>query len=43
MVIKELKTHFFDSLKNIITTALEEAEISNQEVTISLLNELYPL
>ena len=33
----------FDSLKNIITTALEEAEISNQEVTISLLNELFPL
>lgn len=33
----------FDSLKNIITTALEEAEISGQEVTISLLNELFPL
>ena len=33
----------FDSLKNIITTALEEAEITGQEVTISLLNELYPL
>jgi hypothetical protein len=33
----------FDSLKNIITTALEEAEISGQEVTISLLNDLYPL
>ncbi|REH00299.1 ATP-binding protein [Flavobacterium aquicola] len=33
----------FDSLKNICTTALEEAEITGQEVTISLLNELYPL
>ena len=31
----------FDSLKNICTTALEEAEKTNQEVTISLLNELY--
>lgn len=33
----------FDSLRNIITTALEEAEKTGQEVTISLLNELYPL
>jgi hypothetical protein len=33
----------FDSLKNICTTALEEAEITGQEVTISLLNELFPL
>lgn len=32
-----------DSLKRICTTVLEEAEITNQEVTISLLNELYPL
>jgi transcriptional regulator with XRE-family HTH domain len=32
----------FGSLNNICTTALEEAEISGQEVTISLLNELYP-
>lgn len=40
-LIKRVKD--FDSLKNIITTALEEAEITNQEVTISLLNELYPL
>lgn len=40
-LIKRVKD--FDSLKNIITTALEEAELTNQEVTISLLNELYPL
>jgi hypothetical protein len=33
----------FDSLKNILTTALEEADLNNEEVTISLLNELYPL
>jgi transcriptional regulator with XRE-family HTH domain len=32
----------FGSLENICTTALEEAELENQEVTISLLNELYP-
>ena len=32
----------FDSLKNIISNALEEAEKSEEEVTISLLNELYP-
>lgn len=32
----------FDSLKNICTTALEEAEIIGQDVNISLLNELYP-
>ena len=32
----------FDSLKNIISTTLEEAEKSGEEVTISLLNELYP-
>lgn len=31
----------FDSLKNICTTALEEAEKTDQPVTISLLNELY--
>lgn len=40
-LIKRVKD--FDSLRNIITTALEEAEKSGQEVTISLLNELYPL
>ncbi|URC13969.1 AAA family ATPase [Flavobacterium sp. B183] len=33
----------FDSLRNICTTALEEAEKENQEVNISLLNELFPL
>lgn len=33
----------FGSLENICTTALEEAEISDQEVTISLLNELFPM
>ncbi len=33
----------FDSLKNICTTALEEAEKSNQEVTTALLNELFEL
>jgi Cdc6-like AAA superfamily ATPase len=33
----------FDSLKNILTTALEEADLNNEEVTISLLNELYPM
>lgn len=33
----------FDSLRNICITALEEAEKTNQEVTISLLNELYPM
>ena len=33
----------FDSLRNICTTSLEEAEKTNQEVTISLLNELYPM
>lgn len=33
----------FDSLRNVCTTALEEAEISGQEVTISLLNELFPM
>ena len=32
----------FDSLKNIISTTLEEAEKTGEEVTISLLNELYP-
>lgn len=32
----------FDSLRNICITALEEAEITGQEVNISLLNELYP-
>ena len=32
----------FGSLHNICITALEEAEKTNQEVTISLLNELYP-
>lgn len=31
----------FGSLQNILTTALEEAEKSNQEVTISLLNDLF--
>jgi predicted transcriptional regulator len=33
----------FGSLQNIITTALEESEKSQEEVTISLLNELFPL
>jgi hypothetical protein len=33
----------FDSLRNICTTALEEAEITHQDVTISLLNELFPI
>lgn len=33
----------FDSLRNIITTALEEADESGEEVTPALLNELYPL
>jgi DNA transposition AAA+ family ATPase len=33
----------FDSLKNIISTALEEAEKESIEVTISLLNELFPM
>lgn len=33
----------FDSLRNICITALEEAEKTDQEVTISLLNELYSL
>ena len=32
----------FGSLHNICITALEEAEKTDQEVTISLLNELYP-
>lgn len=32
-----------DSLKNICVSALEEAEKTETEVTISLLNELYPL
>ncbi len=32
----------FGSLNNICITALEEAEKTEQEVTISLLNELYP-
>ena len=32
----------FDSLRNIIITALEECEKTNQEITISLLNELFP-
>lgn len=40
-LIKRVKD--FDSLRNIITTALEEAEKTGQEVTISLLNELFPL
>lgn len=33
----------FDSLRNIISTALEESEKSQTEVNISLLNELFPL
>lgn len=33
----------FDSLRNICTTALEEAEVSGQDVNISLLNELFPM
>jgi DNA transposition AAA+ family ATPase len=33
----------FDSLKRICTEALQEAETDGTEVTISLLNELYPL
>ena len=33
----------FGSLHNICITALEEAEKTDQEVTISLLNELYPM
>ena len=33
----------FDSLRNVCTTALEEAEKTGQEVTISLLNELFPM
>jgi hypothetical protein len=37
------RVHDMDSLKNICTTALEEAEKSETEVTISLLNELYPM
>ncbi|MDT8346519.1 MAG: ATP-binding protein [Flavobacteriaceae bacterium] len=32
----------FDSLKNICTTALDEAEKSQREVNSALLNELYP-
>jgi hypothetical protein len=32
-----------DSLKNVCVAALEEAEKTETEVTISLLNELYPL
>jgi transcriptional regulator with XRE-family HTH domain len=37
------RVHDLDSLKRICVSALEEAEISGQEVTISLLNELFPL
>lgn len=33
----------FDSLRNICITALEEAEKTNQKITISLLNELFAL
>lgn len=33
----------FDSLRNVCTTTLEEAEKTGQEVTISLLNELFPM
>jgi len=33
----------FDSLKNICVSALEEAEKTGQEVSVALLNELYPL
>lgn len=33
----------FDSLKNICTTALEEADKSNLEVTPALLNDLFPM
>lgn len=37
------RVHDMDSLKNICVAALEEAEKTETEVTISLLNELYPL
>ncbi|MBU2525200.1 MAG: ATP-binding protein [Bacteroidetes bacterium] len=33
----------FDSLKNICVSALEEADKTDQEVSVALLNELYPL
>lgn len=37
------RVHDFDSLKNICTAALEEAEKSGRPVNAELLNELYPM